>query len=66
MACICNFRFGGPLELPKNGQKWPTMGHFGLKTNILGPRVADLGRLGALRLFSGPKGSTEYLYAVLG
>ena len=54
------------MEPPKNGQKWPKNGHLGLKINILGPGGADFGRLGLLRLFAGLKGSTEYLYAILG
>ena len=31
-----------------------------------GPGGVDLGRLGALRLLSGPRGSSEYFYVILG
>ena len=54
------------MEPPKNGTKWPKNGHLGLKINVLGPEGADLGRLGFLRLFLGPRGSSEYLYEILG
>ena len=54
------------MEPPKNGPKWPKNGHLGLKINVLGPGGADLGRLGFLRLFLGPRGSSEYLYEILG
>ena len=54
------------MEPPKNGPKWPKNGHLGLKINVLGPGGADLGRLGFLRFFLGPRGSSEYLYEILG
>ena len=54
------------MEPPKNGPKWPKNGHLGLKINVLGPGGADLGRFGALRLFSGPRGSSQYIYVILG
>ena len=51
---------------PATPQKLPKMAYLGPKINVLGPGGADLGRLGFLRLFLGPRGSSEYLYEILG
>ena len=41
-------------------------GNLGLKINVFGPGGAYFGRLGALRLFAGLRGSSEYLCEILG
>ena len=48
--------------MAKMAKKW----QFGPKNQCFGPRGAYFGRLGALRLFAGLRGSSEYLYALLG
>ena len=54
------------MEPPANDQQGPKNGYLCLKINVLVPGGADLGRLGFLRLFLGPRGSSEYLYEILG
>ena len=51
---------------PATPQKWPKMAYLGPKINVLGPGGADLVRFGALRLFSGPRGSSKYMYVFSG
>ena len=53
-------------RLEDTADLWPRNGNLGLKINALGPGGTDLGRLGALGFSSGPRGSSEYLYSILG